>query len=53
MSSATLVFAEVSPHLMAFSVFKQYIMYEMFGARMCIADAYVSAGKKEMVLLFS
>lgn len=53
MSSATLVFAEFSPHLMAFSVYIQYIMYEMFGARMCTDGACVSVDKKEMVLLFS
>lgn len=53
MSSATRVFAEVSPHLMAFSVFKQYIMYERFGARMCTDGAYVSVDIKEIVLLFS
>lgn len=53
MSSASLVFAEVSPHLMAFSVFKRYIMYERFGARMCTDGACVSVDIKDIDLLFS
>lgn len=37
-----LFFAEVSPQLMAFSVYIQYLIYQMFGACVCTDSAYVS-----------